>query len=323
MGKAYTVVSGSTFAKDTKDASGKTWVLSDVATNLEDGSSVALGDISPETSYQVVVATGGATAVEIGGSGVTNTATLRSTTSGIDVSAPAVKSVELVSTEKIVVTFDETIKSNLKPADISVAGFVLAFDGGAPTPAQLTGSNQIKYTVNGDKVTIEPANSLVKFATGVTVDGTVTSELVKFAANTIKDANGIENAEITIDPQNDTKHAALVIDNAKPVILSGKTTAASHTLALTFSEDVASKTSTTVDIAKQFDVKGVEIAGTATEANLANNLLTLTFAQNTFDVKDYSSATVTYIQNVNALLTDISANKNAVSNTTFKGFKAQ
>lgn len=322
LGKTYSLKSGAAVEAYTQDTTGKSLVIKDAgnASVFADATPAAFTPQAGKT-YEVVAAATKITTNTPAGVPKTNTSDLKATVASIDVSAPAVKNVTLVSADKITVQFDETVNAAaLTAGDISVKGFVKNLSGVNPssTPVALTGANQIKYSVSGDTLTITPASGSVKFVTGQ-VGGGAVADTVKIAANKIKDANGIIDASGYDLASNDAK----VIDLAAPAIVSAEADTDANTLKVVYSEDTVFKAigsgATANAEASQFAVSGVKVSQNATAAGFANNVLTLTFTGSFESAKDYSAANLSYIKNTNYLVEDAADNQAATSTLTGLG----
>lgn len=292
----------------TKDATGKSLVIENVKTAFD-------LDLELDKTYEITIAKGKIVTSTLSSDTVANTTELKTTVAGIDVSAPEVKAVNLLSADKLTVKFDETIDaSDLKASDIAVAGFETSNVTGEYEQKALSGS-KIKYTVSGDTITITPANSSIKFVTGETTG--VTNIVEVKTANAIKDVNGIGMGTTTV-----AVNADEVVDNAAPVVIGAAATTATN-LNITYSENVSEKTKESAKVANQFSAKlvldGVSKNVYPTGAAASDNVMSLTFGAGTLEAgKDYSKSTVTYSGSSLYYIQD--AAKNKLGNGTFTGF---
>ncbi|MCG7337383.1 Ig-like domain-containing protein [Sporosarcina sp. ACRSM] len=287
LGSTIDIAGTTAISKYSKDSTGKSLIIEDVATAFSGL------DMEAGKTYEVVVKNGVIETSTATGTPNTNGEDLKTNVTGIDVTAPEVDTTTLVSADKITVKFDEVINiEDLKAGDIAVEGFVKGIDGSI-TQQSLSGASQLKFSASGDTLTITPANSAVKFVTGDVAGGI--SNYVTIAANTIKDANGYKNSAITI---------TTVKDLAAPVLLAGSATGTDDVV-LTYSEDVDFKaTGGSDEEATQFVIGGAEVNGFATAAGASSNEITITLASAFESAKDYSSTTITYTRNTNYQVED-------------------
>lgn len=232
--------------------------------------------------------------------GKVNQEKLKTTADGLDLSAPAIDKVRIESAEKIVVEFKQDIDAkNLEASDITVLGYEKYRSGNFSDKISLQGSSQLKFSVSGNKLTITPADSSVKFVTEA-VDG-----LVTIKADSIKGkVSTIENAELVSE-------AADTVDYAAPVIIGGEVVDA-DTVILTYSEAVQFKGDDEAKQASQFTVENANRDAYGEEADVDGNLIEITFNEtnNVFtDTVDLSAVKVIYSKNSTSLVRDALGNE--------------
>lgn len=288
------------------DTSGKTVIIKDVKSKF----AITGGDaFTPEdgATYTVELAAG-VVKTDAGANAKTNQEKLKATVGGVSISAPEFDKIRMNSADEIVVEFKEDINaSNLRASDIKVKGFELYDNGNFATNATLQGDSQVKFSVSGNKLTLKPASSKVKFATGAVDD------LVTIAADSIKGkVSNVENTELLSTSLEDKD----IIDRANPVII-GAQKAAADGLNVTFSEAVVFKGDDAVKQAAQFTVAnaskaayGKSVSGAGTE------VIEVTFNEaDTFKTDlDLSKVKVNYTKNTNVLVQDDKGNE-AVTQT--------
>ena len=313
-GKTYLIAAGTPVEIYGGDETGKTLTIKDVSGAFAiDHHSDAATRFIPETglTYRVIVEKGVAKSIApvADENKKSNQAPLNAIVNGIDVEAPKIEKVTLHSAEKITVQFDETIiASGLEAADINVKGFIQSV-GSRYEAAALTGSSLLSFSVSGDTLTIIPAADTVKFQTGVVEND---ETILSISADTLKDANGIENEgkEYTV-----TTNDLNLYDYAAPIMIGAKVLdMASGTLEVTYSEAVYTKGGNASEAAKQFNISaernnfgiGSTIAETASEAR---NIFTITYTAETFKIRDLLSTKLIYIKDTNYAVQDREQNK--------------
>ncbi|WNS81160.1 S-layer homology domain-containing protein [Domibacillus sp. DTU_2020_1001157_1_SI_ALB_TIR_016] len=319
-GKTYFIAADTKVEIFGEDPSGKTLVIKDIsnafAMDYTDTTTKAATKFVPEDgeSYRVIVEGNVAKSIApvIEEEQKSNQADLQTIVAGIDIEAPKIQEVTLHSAEKITIQFNENIiASGLEDSDIKVKGFIKSA-GARYEAATLTGSSSLEFSVSGDKLTITSAADSVKFQTGAVEIG---ETIMSIGADTLKDANGIENENMEyIITDNDTN----LYDKAAPIMIGSKITdVLSGALEVTYSEDVYAKSGTGAEAAKQFNVSGVERNTTgasstvSTSAGAAQNVFEVIFTNKTFTFKDYSSANLIYTHNVNYTIQDVEQNHQA------------
>lgn len=285
------------------DTSGKTVIIKDVASKfIKDADQFA-----PEqgSTYTVEFKAG---VVKTDAGTKVNQEKLKATFGGVSISAPEFNKVRMNSAEEIVVEFAEDIDAkNLRASDIKVKGFELYDNGKFADDATLQGDSQLKFSVSGNQLKIQPANSKVKFATGNVTD------LVTIAAETIKGkASGVANTAILTS---EDLTATNIIDRANPIMI-GATKTDAKALQVTYSEDVDFKGTDLPKQAAQFTVENASKAAYGTEATPTTNKIAVTFNEDdTFKADlDLSKVKVKYTKNINVLVKDGKGNE-ALSQT--------
>ncbi|RJS60690.1 S-layer homology domain-containing protein [Bacillus sp. PK3_68] len=296
------------------DTTGKTVVIKDVTSKftLAGGTDTFIPEDG--ASYTIEFKAG-VVKTDAGTDAKTNQEKLKATVGGVSISAPEFDKIRMNSAEEIVVEFAEDIDAkNLRASDIKVKGFELYDNGKFAADATLQGDSQIKFSVSGNQLKIQPANSKVKFVTGDVTD------LVTVAAETIKGkssgvANALELSSADVKPAN-------IIDRANPIMI-GATKKSANALDITYSEAVDFKGTDTDKQAAQFTVENASKAAYGTAATASTGLISVTFNEtDTFKPDlDLAKVKVKYTKNLNVLVKDDKGNE-ALSQT-ITGVKPQ
>ena len=232
--------------------------------------------------------------------------------SNIDVSAPKVERMELVSANEIVLTFDQEVK-DLKAKDVKVAeGYLVERDGNAKDlAAEISDSNYISVSTSGKKVTIKTNRADLKFHTG--------EQTIKIAANKFVGSNGVENN--TIEVSNDKNAGSgksddyVFVDNAAPEMVGAQVDTTSS-LTVTYSENILPTNADGKEFASQFTFEGLELKNYGTVAgSVISNEATFSFTEgnSTLDVlkvdKNYPNLKIKYAPKTGVDVRDDNANK--------------
>lgn len=303
-GKTYTL---SDSAEIEYGKNGKELVIKDVADSFNGVDELSLED---GKSYEIVAKAGSITTDSV--NEPTNKEEIKVTvSSSVDVTAPKVDRMELVSADEIVLTFDKNINSSVDASDVSAMLYTVDRNGGLDEEdaTDLGDENYIKVSVSGKKLTLKTADKDVKFVTGD--DQEVTIEQDAF-----KSSNGIENNEMTVSKDSDTNVTKdfQFVDNAAPEII-GATHTEGNTITLTYSEALKDTDADAEDIASQFSFEGTEIKNYGTtEATVSGNTVEIEFTpsvenKNVFDAKSYPNLKIKYTAKTGNEIIDENDNK--------------
>lgn len=230
--------------------------------------------------------------------------------STINVAAPRAKRMELVSAEEIVVEFDQSIEGTIKPNKVTVdKSYLIDRDGKVDENTNgISDVNNLKVTVNGNKVTIKTAKADVKFNTGA-------EQVVKFEPNAFKGKNGVENKEVKVGQTEKTQTTTdyAFVDNAAPEMI-GAYVKELNKVEITYSE--AFTVTAGENFASQYTFEGTEDRnyGSTTAAQGEQNSVEITFTPvegaTAFKVdKNYPDAKVKYSSKTGFEVKDTNGNK--------------
>ncbi|MFL0362287.1 S-layer homology domain-containing protein [Pseudobacillus sp. 179-B 2D1 NHS] len=276
-GKTYSLIDS---ADVEYGANGKQLKIKNVATAF-DGLELENGQ-----SYEIV-AKAGKIATD-SANAPTNREDLKATiSSNIDVTAPKVDRMELVSANEIVLTFDKEVK-DLKAKDVKIAkAYLIERDGNAVAIEDtISDSNYISVSTSGKKVTIKTNRSDLKFNTG--------EQQITIDANKFVGANGVENNAITATAtttagQNGTSEDYLFVDNAAPEMVGAEVESKSS-LTVTYSENILPIVTDNKEFASQFTFEGLELKNYGTVAG------STTSNEATFSFEDAEGTAVEVLQ---------------------------
>lgn len=231
--------------------------------------------------------------------------------SGISISPPELDKIYMESAEKIVVQFKEEIDAkNLQAYHITVQGYETYKNGNfTVNPIPLTGNHQIKFSVSGNKLTLEPARPEVKFLTFAAPN------LLTIQGDTIRGkTSGVENPTLTSE---DHIHPLNIIDRASPMMIGAQKGESEDTITITYSEPITLTGNNPEIQASQFTVEnatknayGSSISLVAPIENYSQNIKVTFNKPGTFKPDlDLEKVKLIYTKNNNVPIKDKKGNK--------------